>query len=227
MEVYLSGKRNIYEEIVETYTKYIRTGALRAGEKLPSCRGLAMQLGINPNTVERAYSELEKRGLIRTLPKKGAFVRAEAEEKPPDVPGTESGEAGDPIAAGGTPDMPGTESGQTGGKTTTAEGPPQAEQAGGSADTGAAAAQDKKKPAAKQGALAGDRQEPAAMQGALAGDRQEPAAMREALAGAERQEALLRAKEALLRLRRAGVSAAEAHALIKQLFGEAEKGEKR
>ena len=208
MEVYLSGKRNIYEEIVETYAKYIRTGALRAGEKLPSCRGLAMQLGINPNTVERAYSELEKRGLIRTLPKKGAFVREEAEEKPPDVPGTESGEAGDPIAAGGTPDMPGTESGQTGGKTTTAEGPPQAEQAGGSADTGAAAAQDKKKPAAKQGALAG-------------------AERQEALTGAERQEALLRAKEALLRLRQAGVSAAEAHALIKQLFGEAEKGEKR
>ena len=177
MEVYLSGKRNIYEEIVETYAKYIRTGALRAGEKLPSCRGLAMQLGINPNTVERAYSELEKRGLIRTLPKKGAFVRAEAEEKPPDVPGTESGEAGDPIAAGGTAASP------------------------------------------KQGL--------AAMQGALAGDRQEPAAMREALAGAERQEALLHAKEALLRLRQAGVSAAEAHALIKQLFGEAEKGEKR
>ena len=208
MEMYLSGKRNIYEEIVETYAKYIRTGALRAGEKLPSCRGLAMQLGINPNTVERAYSELEKRGLIRTLPKKGAFVREEAEEKPPDVPGMESGEAGDPIAAGGTPDMPGTESGQTGGKTTTAEGPPQAEQAGGSADTGAAAAQDKKKPAAKQGALAG-------------------AERQEALADAERQGALLRAKEALLRLRRAGVSAAEAHALIKQLFGEAEKGEKR
>lgn len=189
MEVYLSGKRNIYEEIVETYAKYIRTGALRAGEKLPSCRGLAMQLGINPNTVERAYSELEKRGLIRTLPKKGAFVRAEAEEKPPDVPGTESGEADSDTArdpAGGT------------------------------------AASPKQGPAAKQGALAGDRQEPAAMQGALAG-----AERQEALAGAERQEALLCAKEALLRLRQAGVSAAEAHALIKQLFGEAEKGEKR
>ncbi len=186
MEVYLSGKRNIYEEIVETYAKYIRTGALRAGEKLPSCRGLAMQLGINPNTVERAYSELEKRGLIRTLPKKGAFVRAEAEEKPPDVPGTESGEAGGVYA----------------------EGPPQAEHADGSADTGAAAAQDKKKPAAMREALAG-------------------AERQEALADAERQEALLCAKEALLRLRQAGVSAAEAHALIKQLFGEAEKGEKR
>ena len=185
MEVYLSGKRNIYEEIVETYAKYIRTGALRAGEKLPSCRGLAMQLGINPNTVERAYSELEKRGLIRTLPKKGAFVRAEAEEKPP------GGETG---------------SGRTGG--VYAEGPPQAEHADGSADTGAAAAQDKKKPAAMREALAG-------------------AERQEALTGAERQEALLHAKEALLWLRRAGVSAAEAHALIKQLFGEAEKGEKR
>ena len=184
MEVYLSGKRNIYEEIVETYAKYIRTGALRAGEKLPSCRGLAMQLGINPNTVERAYSELEKRGLIRTLPKKGAFVREEAEEKPPDVPGTESGEAASDTArdpAGGT------------------------------------AASPKQGPAAMQEALAGaERQE------ALAG-----AERQEALAGAERQEALLHAKEALLRLRQAGVSAAEAHALIKQLFGEAEKGEKR
>ena len=172
MEVYLSGKRNIYEEIVETYAKYIRTGALRAGEKLPSCRGLAMQLGINPNTVERAYSELEKRGLIRTLPKKGAFVREEAEEKPPDA------EAGPP--GGGTARDP----------------------AGGTA--------------------ASPKQGPAAMREALAG-----AERQEALTDAERQEALLRAKEALVRLRQAGVSAAEAHALIKQLFGEAEKGEKR
>ena len=201
MEVYLSGKRNIYEEIVETYAKYIRTGALRAGEKLPSCRGLAMQLGINPNTVERAYSELEKRGLIRTLPKKGAFVRGEAEEKPPDVPGTESGEAGDPIAAGGTPDMPGTESGEAG-VPAAGSAPP-----GENTDAGSAPE--------KQGAAA-------AMQGALAG-----AERQEALADAERQEALLRAKEALLRLRQAGVSAAEAHALVTGLFGEAEKGEKR
>ena len=198
MEVYLSGKRNIYEEIVETYAKYIRTGALRAGEKLPSCRGLAMQLGINPNTVERAYSELEKRGLIRTLPKKGAFVRGEAAEKPPDTPDAEAGPPGGD-----------TESGEAGG--IHAEGPPQAERAGGGMardPAGGTAASPKQGPAARQGALAG-------------------AERREALAGAARQEALLCAKEALLRLRQAGVSAAEAHALIKQLFGESEKGEKR
>lgn len=186
MEVYLSGKRNIYEEIVETYAKYIRTGALRTGEKLPSCRGLAMQLGINPNTVERAYSELEKRGLIRTLPKKGAFVRGEAAEKPPDAPDAESGQTGGPNAAGGTPDAPDTESGPPGG---------------------------------------GMARDPAG--GTAASPKQDPAAIQGALAGAERQEALLRAKEALLRLRQAGVSAAEAHALVTGLFGEAEKGEKR
>lgn len=204
MEVYLSGKRNIYEEIVETYAKYIRTGALRAGEKLPSCRGLAMQLGINPNTVERAYSELEKRGLIRTLPKKGAFVRGEAAEKPPDTPDAEAGPPGG-----------GTESGEAGG--IHAEGPPQAERAGGGMARDPAG-----------GTAASPKQDPAARQGALAGNRQDPAAARQgALAGAARQEALLCAKEALLWLRQAGVSAAEAHALIKQLFGEAEKGEKR
>ena len=70
----MKGKKNIYEEIVDDYTRYILSGALAEGEKLPSCRALAAQLGINPNTVERAYAELERQGLIRTLPKKGAYV---------------------------------------------------------------------------------------------------------------------------------------------------------
>lgn len=74
MLIRLKGKKNIYEEIVDDYTRYILSGALAEGEKLPSCRALAAQLGINPNTVERAYAELERQGLIRTLPKKGAFV---------------------------------------------------------------------------------------------------------------------------------------------------------
>ena len=74
MDVRLSGKRSIYEDIVEEYARFIRLGVLREEEKLPSCRALAMQLGINPNTVERAFGELERRGLVRTIPKKGAFV---------------------------------------------------------------------------------------------------------------------------------------------------------
>lgn len=74
MLIRLNGKKSIYEQIVEEYGRYIRAGAFRAGEKLPSCRALAAQLGINPNTVERAYSELEREGLIHTIPKKGVFV---------------------------------------------------------------------------------------------------------------------------------------------------------
>lgn len=70
MLIRLKGKKNIYEEIVDDYTRYILSGALAEGEKLPSCRALAAQLGINPNTVERAYAELERQGLIRTLPKR-------------------------------------------------------------------------------------------------------------------------------------------------------------
>ena len=74
MEVRLTGKKSIYEEITDTYERYIRLGVLREGEWLPSVRALAVKLGINPNTVERAYTELEARGLIRTIPKKGVYV---------------------------------------------------------------------------------------------------------------------------------------------------------
>ena len=74
MEVRLTGKKSIYEEITDTYERYIRLGVLREGERLPSVRVLAVKLGINPNTVERAYTELEARGLIRTIPKKGVYV---------------------------------------------------------------------------------------------------------------------------------------------------------
>ncbi len=74
MEIRLRGKKSISEEIAEEYGKLIRYGALREGEKLPSCRALALELGINPNTVERAFAELERRGLVRTIPKKGVFV---------------------------------------------------------------------------------------------------------------------------------------------------------
>lgn len=80
MEIRLRGQKNISEEIAEEYEKLIRFGALREGEKLPSCRALAMQLGINPNTAERAFTELERRGLVKTIPKKGVFVCATGED---------------------------------------------------------------------------------------------------------------------------------------------------
>ena len=52
----------------------IELGAVAVGERLPSVRGFALERGVNPNTVERAYVELERQGYVKILPKKGAYV---------------------------------------------------------------------------------------------------------------------------------------------------------
>ncbi len=70
----LSGKKEVYLEIADKYREYIHLGVIRNGEKLPSIRTAAGELGVNPNTVARAYSVLEKEGYINSLPKKGVFV---------------------------------------------------------------------------------------------------------------------------------------------------------
>lgn len=69
-----SLKREVYLEIAERYEKYITLGVIKTGEKLPSVRAAATELRVNPNTVQRAYTLLEEKGLIRSMPKKGAFV---------------------------------------------------------------------------------------------------------------------------------------------------------
>ena len=77
-----SAKRDVYLAIAERYEKYITLGVIRVGEKLPSVREAAAELRVNPNTVQRAYALLEEKGLIRSVPKKGAFVIfGEGEEK--------------------------------------------------------------------------------------------------------------------------------------------------
>ena len=74
MQARFSGKQDVYLEIAERYKEYIRLGIIKNGEKLPSVRSAAGEMGVNPNTVARAYSLLEAEGYIRALPKKGAFV---------------------------------------------------------------------------------------------------------------------------------------------------------
>ena len=70
----LQGKDSIYEQIRSQIEKFIKTGILKPDDKLPSVRSLAAELGINPNTVMKAYQELERNGYIYTLNKKGVFV---------------------------------------------------------------------------------------------------------------------------------------------------------
>lgn len=66
--------RPIYEQVRDSLQQLILSGAIQPGEKLPSVRELASQLAINPNTIQRAYRELEHLGVIDTVPGKGAFA---------------------------------------------------------------------------------------------------------------------------------------------------------
>ena len=65
----------IYLQIVEQVKAAAASGALRAGEALPSIRPLAEELRVNRNTVAKAYSELEGLGVIETLPGRGCFLK--------------------------------------------------------------------------------------------------------------------------------------------------------
>lgn len=64
----------IYQQLMDQLRKLILSGAIAEGEKLPSVRELAAQLMINPNTIMRAYRELEAEGYVYTLPGKGCFA---------------------------------------------------------------------------------------------------------------------------------------------------------
>ena len=66
--------RPIYTQIVDNFRSQIRAGILEDGEKLPSVRELASELAINPNTIQRAYRELEAEGWIASVSGKGSFV---------------------------------------------------------------------------------------------------------------------------------------------------------
>ena len=66
--------RPIYAQIADGFRDQISAGVLAAGEKLPSVRELAVQLSINPNTIQRSYRQLEAEGWIATVPGKGCFV---------------------------------------------------------------------------------------------------------------------------------------------------------
>ena len=70
-----NDKRPIYEQIVEKLTTLILRGVYKADEKLPSVRSMAVDLSINPNTIQRAYGELERQGYIYSIKGRGNFVR--------------------------------------------------------------------------------------------------------------------------------------------------------
>lgn len=72
-------KRPIYEQVVEKLERLIVGGALEPEEKMPSVRSLAMELSVNPNTIQRAYAQLEQEGYLYTVSGRGSFVAPESE----------------------------------------------------------------------------------------------------------------------------------------------------
>ena len=67
----------VYEQIKDGFRKLIITNSLSANEKLPSVRELASGLAINPNTIQKAYGELERQGVIYSLAGRGNFVASD------------------------------------------------------------------------------------------------------------------------------------------------------
>lgn len=74
--------RPIYSQIADNFRAQIRAGILAEGDKLPSVRELASSLAINPNTIQRAYRELEAEGWIASVSGKGSFVCGREETTP-------------------------------------------------------------------------------------------------------------------------------------------------
>ncbi|WP_044894687.1 GntR family transcriptional regulator [Bacillus alveayuensis] len=68
------ASKPIYMQLAERINKRIIRNELKSGEKLPSVREMAVQSGVNPNTVQRTYSELERMGIVETRRGQGTFV---------------------------------------------------------------------------------------------------------------------------------------------------------
>ena len=75
LQINFKSDKPIYLQIIDQIKSAATSGALQAGESLPSIRPLAEELRVNRNTIAKAYSELESQGVIETLPGKGCFLK--------------------------------------------------------------------------------------------------------------------------------------------------------
>ncbi len=77
----VKSRKSIYEQVVDNLKELIVSGVLKENDKLPSVRELSGQLTVNPNTVQKAYRELERQGYVYTSSGLGTFVAALQERK--------------------------------------------------------------------------------------------------------------------------------------------------
>lgn len=74
------SRQPVYEQIIQQVERFVLSGVISPGSQLPSVRGLSVSLSINPNTIQKAYNDLERRGILCTVPGKGCFVTQQAPE---------------------------------------------------------------------------------------------------------------------------------------------------
>ncbi len=74
------SRQPVYEQLVEQIERFILSGVLHPGDQLPSVRSLSLQLSINPNTIQKAYTELDTKGVIYSIPGIGCFIAENARE---------------------------------------------------------------------------------------------------------------------------------------------------
>lgn len=74
------SRKPIYEQIIDSIKSLIVSGVLERDDQLPSVRQLAQELAINPNTIQKAYGELEREGVIYSLKGRGSFVGSGIQE---------------------------------------------------------------------------------------------------------------------------------------------------
>lgn len=79
MQLRFDPERPIYQQIIDEFKRAVARGELKPGDRIPSQRELATQARVNPNTVQRAYREMEWMGLVETLRGQGTFVTNEPE----------------------------------------------------------------------------------------------------------------------------------------------------
>mgnify|MGYP004630119985 CR=1 FL=1 len=72
-------RRPIYEQVVSKLEELMLLGVMKENESLPSVRSLAMELSINPNTIQKAYRDLESEGYLYTIAGRGTFVAKQEE----------------------------------------------------------------------------------------------------------------------------------------------------
>jgi GntR family transcriptional regulator len=75
LQINFKSGKPVYLQVVDQIKSAAASGALQAGESLPSIRPLAEELRVNRNTIAKAYGELESQGVIETLPGKGCFLK--------------------------------------------------------------------------------------------------------------------------------------------------------